>query len=65
MKQPCNTALYYRLSLTMKTLAIASALKPREPFYSSMQGIITSMLWTSILTMDGLVRILTALRFSG
>lgn len=48
----------------MKTLVTASVLKLREPFYSSLPVTTNSMWWTSILTMDGLVRILTDQHFS-
>lgn len=36
----------------------------RKPFYSNLPVTTNSMWWTSILTMDGLVRILTDQHFS-
>ena len=55
MKQPYNTALYYRLS------------RDDENFGDSVSNLpvtTNSMWWTSILTIDGLVRILTDQHFS-
>lgn len=46
------------------TMVTASVLKLRKPFYSSLPVTTNFMWWTSILTMDGLVRILTDQHFS-
>ena len=64
MKQPYNTALYYRLSRDDENFGDSVSIENKERFYSSLPVTINSMWWMSILMTDGQVRTLTDRHFS-
>ena len=64
MKQPYNTALYYRLSRDDENFGDSVSIETQRTIYSSLPVTTNSMWWTSILMTDGQVRTLTDRHFS-
>ena len=64
MKQPYNTALYYRLSRDDENFGDSVSIETQRTILNSLPVTTNSMWWMSILMTDGQVQTLTDRHFS-